>query len=98
MDVKEVLRFTDNLFFAKTGKHLADLEETILRGVWQGKTYIQIAEESGYSQGYTRDVASKIFKILSKLLREDVNKSNFRSTMERYEFSKLSNFGDFNIV
>lgn len=98
MDVKEVLRFTDNLVFAKTGKHLADLEETVLRGVWQGKTYIQIAEESDYSEGYTRDVASKIFKILSKLLREDVNKSNFRSTMERYEISHNSNFLNYNFL
>jgi len=98
MDVKEVLRFTDNLVFAKTGKHLADLEETVLRGVWQGKTYIQIAEESGYSEGYTRDVTSKLFKVLSKLLRENVNKSNFRSTMERYQISQCSNFVNFNIV
>ncbi|MEG4507263.1 NB-ARC domain-containing protein [Microcoleus sp. F6_B4] len=94
MDVKEVLRFTDNLVFAKTGKHLADLQKTVLRGVWQGKTYIQIAEESGYSEGYTRDVTSKILKVLSKLLREDINKSNFRSTMERYHDCNVSNFKD----
>ena len=94
MDVKEVLRFTDNLVFAKTGKHLADLEETVLRGVWQGKTYIQIAEESGYSEGYTRDVTSKLLKVLSKLLREDINKSNFRSTMKRYHDCNVSNFKD----
>ncbi|PSB53398.1 ATPase [filamentous cyanobacterium Phorm 6] len=94
MDVKEVLRFTDNLVFAKTGKHLADLEETVLRGVWQGKTYIQIAEESGYSEGYARDVTSKLLKVLSKLLREDINKSNFRSTMKRYHDCNFSNFKD----
>ncbi|MEG4252110.1 NB-ARC domain-containing protein [Microcoleus sp. Pol10D4] len=98
MDVKEVLRFTDNLVFAKTGKHLADLQETVLRGVWQGKTYIQIAEESGYSEGYTRDVTSKLLKVLSKLLREDINKSNFRSTMERYQISHSSNFLNLNFV
>ncbi|MEG4440647.1 NB-ARC domain-containing protein [Microcoleus sp. AT9_B5] len=98
MDVKEVLRFTDNLVFAKTGKHLADLEETLLRGVWQGKTYVQIAEESGYSEGYTRDVTSKLLKVLSKLLKEDINKSNFRSTMERYQVSHNSNFLNYNFL
>ncbi|MEG5032198.1 NB-ARC domain-containing protein [Microcoleus sp. AT3-D2] len=98
MDVKEVLRFTDNLVFAKTGKHLADVQETVLRGVWQGKTYIQIAEESGYSEGYTRDVTSKLLKVLSKLLREDINKSNFRSTMERYQVSHNSNFLNYNFL
>ncbi|MEG4321674.1 MULTISPECIES: NB-ARC domain-containing protein [unclassified Microcoleus] len=98
MDVKEVLRFTDNLVFAKTGKHLDDLQETVLRGVWQGKTYIQIADESDYSEGYTRDVTSKLFKVLSKLLREDINKSNFRSTMERYQVSHNSNFLNSNFL
>jgi hypothetical protein len=94
MDVKEVLRFTDGLVFAKTGKYLDDLQKTVLQGVWEGRTYLQIAEESDYSEGYTRDVASKLLKVLSELLKENVNKYNFRSAMERYHDCNISNFKD----
>ncbi|NJM63172.1 MAG: ATPase [Oscillatoriales cyanobacterium RU_3_3] len=98
MDVKEVLKFTDNLVFAKTGKHLDDLQETVLRGVWQGRTYTQIAEESDYSEGYIREIASKLWQILSNKLGEKVNKLNFISTMERYQISHNSNFLNYNFL
>jgi NB-ARC domain len=98
MDVKEILRFADDLVFAKTGKHLDNVQETILQGAWQGKTYTKIAEESGYTDGHVRDIASELWKILSEILKENVKKSNFHSTMERYQISQSSNFVNFNTV
>lgn len=90
MDIKEILKFADALVFAKRGKHLDDLQNAVLHGAWKGQTYIQIAEESGYSDGHLRDVASKLWRILSELLGEDINKSNFCSTIERCRFSIIS--------
>lgn len=90
MDIKEILKFGDALVFAKTGKHLDDVQDALLRGAWKGQTYTQIAEESGYSDGYLRDVASELWKILSELLGENINKSNFCSTIERWRFSIIS--------
>ena len=37
MDVKEVLRFADEMVLAKTGEHLDDLQKAILGGVWEGQ-------------------------------------------------------------
>ncbi|MBD1886756.1 NB-ARC domain-containing protein [Microcoleus vaginatus] len=95
MDVKEVLRFADDLVFAKTGEHLEDLQEAILGGVWEGKKYSQIAEVSHCSEGHVRNVASKLWKRLSNVLGEEVTPSNLRSALERRQlFIVSSNFGN----
>lgn len=93
MDTQEVLKFADELVFAKTGKHLDNLQEAILRGTVQGKRYSKIAEENNCTEGHVKDVASEFWKILSEVLGEEVSKSNFRATLERLRFSNVSNFG-----
>lgn len=90
MDVKEVLRFVDDLVFAKTGEHLEDLQEAILGGVWEGQKYSQIAEASHCSEGHVRNVASKLWKRLSNVLDEEVTPSNLRSTLERRQLFIIS--------
>jgi hypothetical protein len=90
MDVEEILKFADNLVFAKTGKHLDNVQEAILLGAWQGQKYPKIAEEAHCSEGHARDVASELWKILSDVLGEAVNKSNLKSTLKRQQFSIVS--------
>ncbi|MEK0178910.1 NB-ARC domain-containing protein [Microcoleus anatoxicus] len=90
MDVEEILKFTDNLVFTKTGKHLDNVQEAILLGAWSGQKYPKIAEEAYCSEGHARDVASDLWKILSDILGEAVNKSNFKSTFKRQQFSIVS--------
>src|SRR6476469_2126727 len=98
MDVQELLRLADGLVFAKTGKRLDDLQQAVVRGTWQGKRYSEISKEVHCTERHVRNIASKLWQTLSEILDEDVMKSNLRSTMERYEFSQVSNFGDFNFV
>ncbi|ALB42187.1 MULTISPECIES: hypothetical protein [unclassified Anabaena] len=84
MNVTELLQFVDQVVQKQTGEHLDDLEKAILKGLWQGQTYNQIADESGYnSQNYIGDVSRKLFKTLSEQLGEDINKYNFCWTLER---------------
>ncbi|MEM1172511.1 MAG: ATP-binding protein [Cyanobacteria bacterium P01_H01_bin.35] len=83
MDIQEVLSFVDELVFTKTGKHLSDLQVAILREVWQGQKYFEIAEENYCSEGYVRNLASELWQILSNAMAENVNRTNFRSVMER---------------
>ncbi|MEG4070519.1 NB-ARC domain-containing protein [Microcoleus sp. Pol11C2] len=90
MDVKEVLRFAEELVFAKTGEHLDDLQEAILRGAWKGQRYSKIAEESHCTEGHVRNVASELWQVLSDVLGEELNKSNFKTTLERCRFSIIS--------
>ena len=93
MDVKEVLRFAEDMVFSQTGEHLDDLQKAILLGVWKGQRYSKIAEESHCTEGHVRNVASELWQLLSDVLGENVNKLNFRSALERSQFAYFSNYG-----
>ena len=96
MDVQEVLKLADDIVFAKTGKHLNHLQEGILRGTWQRQKYPEIAITCYRSEAHVKKVASKLWKLLSETLGEDINQSNFIYTVERWQFSIVSShFGDY---
>ncbi|MEG4573529.1 NB-ARC domain-containing protein [Microcoleus sp. N3A4] len=92
MNLKEVLKMADEMVFAKTGEHLDNLQEAILRGTMQGEKYTKIAEEIHCNESYVRQVGSQLWQILSEELGEDVNKNNFRSAIKRFQVSNSSNF------
>jgi len=83
MDIAEVLTLADELIFAKTGKHLDYVQEAILRGTLQDTTYTQIAQEVYSSPSHVRNVGSQLWKILSKELKKDITKTNFRAVLEK---------------
>ncbi|MCU0547144.1 MAG: NB-ARC domain-containing protein [Oscillatoriaceae cyanobacterium Prado104] len=87
MDVQDVLKLADELVFAKTGKHLSSLQETILTGVWSSQKYEEIAENGKCSESHVKRVASDLWQIISAMLGEDINKSNLKATLERIYFS-----------
>lgn len=78
------LKWVESLVYAKTGRHLSDLQCTILRRVWQGQRYLEIARHSGYTEGHIKDVAYQLWQILSAALDEKVSKTNLRSVLERW--------------
>ncbi len=90
MTITEVLQFADRLVFAHRGKHLDDIQETVIKGVWQGKTYENIAQECNRSESRIRDVGYQLWKTFSESLGEDINKSNFCSTIERLHIQEKS--------
>ncbi|MCU0543669.1 MAG: NB-ARC domain-containing protein [Oscillatoriaceae cyanobacterium Prado104] len=98
MNLKEVLKMADEIVFAKTGQHLDDLQEAIVRGTIQGKKYTKIAEEIHCNESYVRDVGSKLWQLLSEELGEEVSKINFRSAMKRFQVSNSSNFAQGEVV
>jgi len=98
MTITEVLQFVDRLVEKQTGEHLDDLQKDVIQGVWQGKTYNQIADECGYDKNYVGDVSRKLFKVLSEQLNEDINKSNFSWTIERAKNSQFFSLVNSNIT
>jgi hypothetical protein len=87
MDVAEVLKIADDLVFELTSKYLDDLQKSIVQGVYEGKKYSKIAEESHCSEGHVTDMASNLWKTLSDAIGEKVSKSNLKSAIERHQFS-----------
>jgi hypothetical protein len=102
MNLKEMLNFADRIVFEKTGQHLDDLQEAILKGTLQHETYKHVAKDFDCSESRVRNAASELWQILSEELGENVSKTNFRSAMERLQNSNVLNFahnvsGSFNI-
>ncbi len=92
MNLKEMLNFADRIIFEKTGQHLDDLQEAVLRGTLQHETYKHVAKDFDCSESRVRNAASELWQLLSEELGEDVNKKNFRSAMERLQVSIVSHY------
>ncbi len=92
MNLKEVLKFADEIIFAKTGQHLDDLQKAVLRGTLQRETYKEIAKDFDCSESSVRNAGSELWRLLSEELGEKVRKSNFHSAMERLQVSIVSHF------
>ncbi|MEC4805383.1 MAG: hypothetical protein SAJ12_08590 [Jaaginema sp. PMC 1079.18] len=83
MDLQAVITSIDELVFQQTGKHLDSLQVTILKGVLDGQRYTEIAEQYRCTMGHVKDEGYELWQMLSEVLGEDINKSNFRATVER---------------
>ena len=91
MDTQELFKKLDNLVFGQTGKHLDTLQLGILKNVLNGQKYSTIAQEYNCTEGHARDKAYELWKILSELLGEELNKFNVRSAIERLVFYNSNN-------
>ncbi len=84
LSIDEVLEIADTKVFEHHGKHLNDLQRVILEETLKGRSYHDIAQEHKFTEKYIKDSASKLWQCLTKLVGEKINKSNVRSTLERY--------------
>ncbi|MFM6205595.1 NB-ARC domain-containing protein, partial [Planktothrix sp.] len=68
------------------------LQKAVLRGVWDGQKYSEIAEECYRTEAYVRNLASELWKMFSRILGENINKSNIRSSLERSQSAYFLNY------
>ena len=83
MDWQGVVKSIDELVFQQTGKHLDTLQRAILKGVLNGRKYADIAEKYNCTTGHAKDKGYELWQVLSDILGEELNKSNFCATVER---------------
>src|SRR6476646_11411821 len=81
MTVKEALAIVERLL--PQGR-LSKIQTEILCHSWDGKSYTDIAQISGYDAGYIKDTGSNLWQSLSKALGEKVTKHNFRGVLQRF--------------
>ncbi|CCH95473.1 Genome sequencing data, contig C319 [Microcystis aeruginosa PCC 9432] len=67
-----------------TNKGLTDLETTILRGIFDDKTYRDLAEEIRQEEQSIKNAAYDLFKILSEQTGEKIGKTNLITALTRY--------------
>lgn len=80
MSVEDALVIVDAVL---QQKRLSNVQELLFRQAWEGKTYIEIAETSGYDASYIRDVGYKLWQSLTKALGERVSKNNLQVVFRR---------------
>ncbi|MCC3407025.1 MAG: hypothetical protein JGK17_15800 [Microcoleus sp. PH2017_10_PVI_O_A] len=83
MNVKEALAFADEVVFAKTGKHLDDMQVGVIEGVLKRQKYGDIAQTLNCTEGYAKDVGYELWPLFSDSFGEEVNKLNLRSALIR---------------
>jgi hypothetical protein len=89
----QAIRSIDRLLDRSQHRKLNDLESTIVLQTWSGCTYRSIAARTTYDLDYIKQIAARLWKLLSKLLGESISKINIRSVLERHQESLA--IGDF---
>jgi hypothetical protein len=85
MDAQQAVRFIDRLLDREQQRKLNDLESTIVLQSWEGITYQSIAARLSYEPDYIKQVAARLWKLLSQLLGENICKGNIRSVLDRHQ-------------
>ena len=97
MDIREVLEFLDKVVYAKTGKHLNDLQRAIIEGTLKQQKYSEIADNYRRSEGHVKDVGYELLQMLSNIFDEEVDKGNLKSVLERQGNLNIT-FGNSNVI
>jgi hypothetical protein len=87
---ESALKLADAAVVAKSARHLKNIEVAVLRGVWLGQRYDEIAESVGYAPDYIKhDVGPKLWQILSASLGAKVSKTNLLSVLMQQTSPKV---------
>lgn len=81
MDSEKVLNTVEQLL----QKQLTQIEQVVLISSWEGQSYKDIEENTGYVIGYLRDIGSGIWKELSEVMQRRVTKKNLPLILERFQ-------------
>ncbi len=85
MNIDYLFKIIDCQLIDRKNRPLNSTEILVMKGVWQYKTYSQIAMEAGYSPGYfTNIVAPELYHRLSKIIGQRITKKNCRTLLESY--------------
>ena len=84
--IEELVGFALQLITIKTGYSLSYIQKVILREslLEDKKTYAQLAKENKYSESYIKStVAPELWQLLSQVIDEKVNRTNFLALLEQ---------------
>lgn len=81
MDSEKILKTVEQLL----QKQLTQIEQRVLILSWEGQSYKDIEENTGYVIGYLRDIGSGIWKQLSDVLQQRVTKKNLPLVLEQFQ-------------
>ncbi len=96
MDSPQILQFVDRAVWAKTGKHLNNLQRGIISGILKRQRYADVAETYGYSSQHVKKASHELLQMLSEVFGKQVKKSNLESVLERHINQNITTLGNKN--
>jgi len=66
-------------------RKLSQIEQKVLAFSWDGQSYKEIEDNTGYVIGYLRDIGSGLWKELSDVLKQRVTKKNLPLVLEKFQ-------------
>lgn len=82
MDSQKALAFINRLLTKKRKQVLNDLEEKLFLGIWEGKTFSNIAAQSSHAEQYLREAAINLYAKIANDLEIKVSKRNFKNPIK----------------
>ena len=83
----QAIRLIDLHLEHRQQRKLNDIQSTIMLQIWEGDTYRSIGDRLSYDLDYIKQIAARLWKLLSQLLSENICKSNIKSVLERCQES-----------
>lgn len=83
MNAEEAFTLFNELAIAQTNTSLNQLEKDIFIGIWEGKTYQQIEDETNWALQTLKEAGPKLFKKINNNWKLNVNKKNFKPSIEQ---------------
>jgi len=81
IDVDEALEIIEQVLLSR---QLSPTERFVLRQSWDRRKYDEMAQESSYGSVYIKELGSKLWHDLSKVLGERVTKKNLHLSIKDY--------------
>ncbi|MUL35719.1 NB-ARC domain-containing protein [Gloeocapsopsis dulcis] len=66
---------------------LTEVQEMVFRQTWEGRSYQEIAKNSGYQFSYIRDIGYRLWQLLSTAFEQKVTKNNIQRILKHYILS-----------
>lgn len=84
MTIDNIIQVLNRRLEATLGKSLTPTEIEILEAAWDNRAYSDVANRLYISEGYIKNVASRLWQRLSDLCNETISKANFRGIIASF--------------
>ncbi len=85
MELKELVKRINQFLLDKEQKKLSDIEEIIVKAIWEDKKYQEV---QNYSKTYVKNEAYKLWKRFSNILDKKITRKNFKREITNYLLSE----------
>ena len=65
--------------------YLNQTQEAIFCGTWNGQSYMEISNTTGYDYGYVKDTGAQLWRSLSEALGKKVTKKNVCKVLNKID-------------